>query len=172
MPLRLPFLLSDGMVLQRDKKVKVWGWAEPRETVTVNFLGKSYIAAADDNGKWEVTLQPMQAGGPYSMEIKSQNSVITIKDILIGDVWVCSGQSNMVVPMERVIDIYKEELDDCDIPLIRQFTVPDRYHFKGPKEDLDGGVWEPLNKETVLKFSAVGYFLQKRFTKNTMYQLD
>ncbi|ABP65854.1 protein of unknown function DUF303, acetylesterase putative [Caldicellulosiruptor saccharolyticus DSM 8903] len=165
MPLRLPFLLSDGMVLQRDKKVKVWGWAEPRETVTVNFLGKSYIAAADDNGKWEVTLQPMQAGGPYSMEIKSQNSVITIKDILIGDVWVCSGQSNMVVPMERVIDIYKEELDDCDIPLIRQFTVPDRYHFKGPKEDLDGGVWEPLNKETVLKFSAVGYFFAKALYK-------
>ncbi|AZT89381.1 sialate O-acetylesterase [Caldicellulosiruptor changbaiensis] len=161
MPLRLPLLLSDGMVLQRDKKVKIWGWAEPRETVTVNFSGKSYMTVTDDDGKWEVTLPPMQPGGPYSMEIKSQNSVITIKDILIGDVWVCSGQSNMVVPMERVIDIYKEELDDCDIPLIRQFTVPDRYHFKGPKEDLEGGSWEPLNKETVFRFSAVGYFFAK-----------
>lgn len=165
MALRLPRLLSDGMVLQRDKKVKIWGWALPQEPIKVDFLGRCYETVADSSGKWQVILPPMQAGGPYVMQISSQNSTITVKDILIGDVWVCSGQSNMVIPMERVIDIYKEELDDCDIPFIRQFTVPDRYCFKGPEEDLEDGVWESLSRETILRFSAVGYFFAKALFK-------
>lgn len=130
MSLRMPYLISDGMVLQRNKQINIWGWAEPCKMVTVNFLGKSYTAVADHLGKWKVTLPPMDAGGPYFMEIKCQHHAVTIKDILIGDVWVCSGQSNMVLPMERVIDLYPEELDDCNIPLIRQFTVPEKYNFK------------------------------------------
>lgn len=165
MSLRLPYLLSDKMVLQRNKSVKIWGWADPGETVTVNFLGKSYSTKATDEGKWEVTLPPLQAGGPYLMEIKCTHLTITIKDILIGDVWICSGQSNMVLPMERVIDSYPEELEDCNIPSIRQFTVPDRYYFKGPLEELEGGCWEVLSKETLLKFSAVGYFCKSTLQK-------
>ncbi|BCS82429.1 sialate O-acetylesterase [Anaerocellum diazotrophicum] len=165
MSLRLPYLISDGMVLQRNKQVNIWGWAEPGELVTVNFLGKSYTAVADHLGKWKVTLPSMDAGGPYFMEIKCQHYAVTIKDILIGDVWVCSGQSNMVLPMERVIDLYPEEFDDCNIPLIRQFTVPDRYNFKGPQEELEGGSWDVLSKETLLKFSAVGYFFAKAIYK-------
>ncbi|WPX08801.1 sialate O-acetylesterase [Anaerocellum danielii] len=165
MSLKLPYLISDNMVLQRNKSVKIWGWAEPGETVTVNFLGKSYMARATDEGRWEVTLPPLNAGGPYFMEIKCAHLTIAIKDILIGDVWICSGQSNMVLPMERVIDLYSEELEDCNIPFIRQFTVPDRYYFKGPLEELEGGCWEALSKETLLKFSAVGYFFAKALYK-------
>ncbi|ACM61775.1 sialate O-acetylesterase [Caldicellulosiruptor bescii] len=165
MSLRMPYLISDGMVLQRNKQINIWGWAEPCKMVTVNFLGKSYTAVADHLGKWKVTLPPMDAGGPYFMEIKCQHHAVTIKDILIGDVWVCSGQSNMVLPMERVIDLYPEELDDCNIPLIRQFTVPEKYNFKGPQEELEGGTWDVLSKETLLKFSAVGYFFAKALYK-------
>lgn len=161
----MPYLISDGMVLQRNKQINIWGWAEPCKMVTVNFLGKSYTAVADHLGKWKVTLPPMDAGGPYFMEIKCQHHAVTIKDILIGDVWVCSGQSNMVLPMERVIDLYPEELDDCNIPLIRQFTVPEKYNFKGPQEELEGGTWDVLSKETLLKFSAVGYFFAKALYK-------
>jgi sialate O-acetylesterase len=153
------------MVLQRNKQINIWGWAEPCKMVTVNFLGKSYAAVADHLGKWKVTLPPMDAGGPYFMEIKCQHHAVTIKDIFIGDVWVCSGQSNMVLPMERVIDLYPEELDDCNIPLIRQFTVPEKYNFKGPQEELEGGTWDVLSKETLLKFSAVGYFFAKALYK-------
>jgi len=161
MALRLPRLISDGMVLQRDKKIKIWGWALPDETVTVNFMGKSYSTAADAEGKWEVMLPELPAGGPYSMEITVSQQRIIIKNVLIGDVWICSGQSNMVIPMERVKDVYEDEIANCDNPFIRQFTVPDRYDFKGPREDLDGGSWEPLNADTVLRFSAVGYFFAK-----------
>lgn len=165
MSVKLPYLISDGMVLQRNKQINIWGWAKPGEMVTVNFLGKSYTAVADHLGKWKVILSPMNAGGPYTMEIKCQHDTVQIKDILIGDVWVCSGQSNMVLPMERVIDLYPGEFDDCNIPFIRQFTVPDRYNFKGPQEELEGGTWDVLSKETLLKFSAVGYFFAKALYK-------
>jgi len=161
MALRLPRLISDGMVLQRDKDIKIWGWALPGETVTVSFMGQTYSSTADAKGKWEVLLPKLPAGGPHSMEITASQQRIIVKDILIGDVWVCSGQSNMVIPMERVKDIYEDEIAHCDNPLIRQFTVPDRYDFNGPREDLDGGIWEPLNADTVLRFSAVGYFFAK-----------
>lgn len=166
MELRLPRLISDGMVLQRDKKIKIWGWAFPEEKVTVYFLGKSYSAVADREGKWEVILPELQAGGPYSMVIATSQKSVTINNILIGDVWVCSGQSNMVLPMERVKDIYEKEIANCNNHFIRQFTVPDRYDFEGPREDLKGGSWEPLTKDTVFRFSAVGYFFAKALFEN------
>jgi len=116
MALRLPRLISDGMVLQRDKDIKIWGWALPGETVTVSFMGQTYSSTADAKGKWEVLLPKLPAGGPHSMEITASQQRIIVKDILIGDVWVCSGQSNMVIPMERVKDIYEDEIAHCDNP--------------------------------------------------------
>jgi sialate O-acetylesterase len=92
---RVPSLISDGMVLQRDSKLKIWGWAGQDEHVRVKFRNKTYKTTADKAGKWQVALSPQQAGGPFTMEISGKNR-IAIKDILIGDVWFCSGQSNMV----------------------------------------------------------------------------
>lgn len=158
--LRLPRLISDGMVLQRDTKIKIWGWAAPGEMVTVYFIEKSYSTITNPNGKWEVLLDELQAGGPYSMEIKARTS-ITVKNILVGDVWICSGQSNMVIPMERVKVIYEDEIANCENPSIRQFVVPDRYDFKVPQEDLEGGSWEAASADTILQFTAVGYFFAK-----------
>jgi sialate O-acetylesterase len=91
---RLPKLISDGMVLQRDTRVKVWGWASEGEKVSVIFIGSTYRATENKNDEWEVILPGLKAGGPYEMKIAASNS-ITISDILVGDVWVCSGQSNM-----------------------------------------------------------------------------
>jgi len=98
---KLPRLIGDGMVLQRNEKVKVWGWAAAGEKVSVIFNDKKYETTTDASGKWMVMLSAMKAGGPYTMKINASNEVI-VKDILVGDVWICSGQSNMALSMERV----------------------------------------------------------------------
>lgn len=158
--LKLPRLVSDGMVLQRDQKANIWGWAVPGEPVTVNFLDEAYPTTAGDDGKWRVALSPNKAGGPYTMEIKAGKS-ITIKDILIGDVWVCSGQSNMVLPMGRVSELYADDIALSYNLAIRLFTVPDRYDFNTAQEDLQAGRWETADPESILHFTATGYFFAK-----------
>ncbi len=157
---KLPRLVSDGMVLQRDIDVKVWGWAEAGEEVTINFNGETYKTAADTDGKWYVILPELKAGGPYSMDIDAGNN-ISLKNILIGDVWVCSGQSNMELPMDRVKYRYPEVIVNSDNPNIRQFDVPRTYDFQQPQGDLKSGRWVSANPKSVLEFTAVGYFFAK-----------
>lgn len=157
---RLPVLISDGMVLQRNADVKIWGRADEGEKITISFDGKTYNAAAGANGKWEAILSQLKAGGPYSMNIDASNH-ITLKDIMVGDVWVCSGQSNMELPMRRVKYRYPETIANSDNPNIRQFIVPDVYNFQQPQEDLKSGRWVSANPESVLEFTAVGYFFAK-----------
>lgn len=157
---RLPKLVSDGMVLQRQARVDVWGWADPGEKVTVKFDGKTYGASTAADGKWLVKLADLEAGGPYAMEIVASNR-ITLNDIVVGDVWLCSGQSNMELMMERVKPIYEAEIAHATNPNIRQFVVPDRFDFKKAREDLSEGKWEAANPETVLHFTAVGYFFAR-----------
>ncbi|WP_207434431.1 sialate O-acetylesterase [Sabulibacter ruber] len=155
--IKLPRLISDGMVLQRDAKTKVWGWAAPQEKVTLAFNKKTYSATADKDGKWQITLPAQPAGGPFEMKFVASNN-ITVKDILFGDVWLCSGQSNMELTMARVKDRYANVVTKANNPNIRQFEVPDQFEFKQPKEDLSGGQWIKADQENILKFSAVGYF--------------
>jgi sialate O-acetylesterase len=157
---RLPRLVSDGMVLQRDANVKVWGWADAGEKVTINFKDKTYTAVTGTDGKWMVSLSPSKAGGPCNMEIKAANH-ITLKNILIGDVWICSGQSNMELAMDRVKDKYPHVIANSDNPSIRQFVVPDKYNFTAPQDDLESGTWESANPKTIFNFTAVGYFFAK-----------
>jgi hypothetical protein len=92
---KLPSLIRDSMILQRDSKLPVWGWASPKEKVTVMFNGRSFRTYADLDGNWQIILPPVKAGGPYNMEISGKNKIV-LKEILFGDVWFCSGQSNMV----------------------------------------------------------------------------
>jgi len=157
---RLPKLISDGMVLQRNAEVKIWGWATPGEKITVNFKGKKYNTTTGKCCKWRITLSPMEAGGPFEMEIKGKNQIV-IENILIGDVWVCSGQSNMVLPMYRVEDLYEDEIINAENPFIRHFFVPERYDFNVPGQDLESGKWESVNPENILRFTATGYFFAK-----------
>jgi sialate O-acetylesterase len=157
---RLPKLISDGMVLQRDAKVKIWGWAAKDEKVSVRFMNSTYNATADDKGNWSVLLPKFKAGGPYEMQINGSNS-ITVHDIMVGDVWVCSGQSNMELPMGRVSWHYPGEIEHSQNKYIRQFLVPDKYDFKKPEKDLSGGIWKSASPENTPEFSSVAYFFAK-----------
>lgn len=160
---KLPALVSDGMVLQRNQKLKIWGYADAGEKVNVKFVNKTYSVTADNNGNWNVMLPELKAGGPFVMTIND----ITLKDILIGDVWVASGQSNMELPMRRLKPLYGEEMKTVNNQNIRFFTVPQKYNFKTPQNDLDDGKWENTNPQTILNFSGVAYFFAKNlYEKN------
>src|SRR5579872_4683395 len=120
---RLPQLIADRMVVQRDMPISVWGWASPGERIGLNFAGKHYKVRADADSSWSMKLPPMRAGGPYTLDIRASNHIV-ISDILVGDVWFCSGQSNMVIPMERVKEKYPDDIAGADFPEIRNFFVP------------------------------------------------
>jgi len=157
---KLPKLIGDGMVLQRDAYVKIWGWAPENEKITVQFIDSVYTAAADNSGKWNIILPKLKPGGPYTMQIKSRNEIF-IRNIMIGDVWLCSGQSNMELSMERVRPLYEKEIANSDNENIRYFAVPQKYNFKQPLEDLESGEWKTASPENVPAFSAAAYFFAK-----------
>jgi len=157
---RLPHLIGDSMVLQRNTPIHIWGWASPGETVILQFNNKAYHTKTGTDGKWAVQLAPMQAGGPYEMQISAANN-INLKNILIGDVWICSGQSNMVLPMERVKERYPDEIAQANYPAIRQFFLPTVYNFNKEQEDVPPGKWIAANPQTVMAFSAAAYFFAK-----------
>ncbi|HNX82990.1 MAG TPA: hypothetical protein PKK03_00970, partial [Bacteroidales bacterium] len=161
---RLPRLISDGMVLQRGTELKIWGWAAPGENVNVEFAGKQYSTITDDSGNWMIMLPPMEAGGPYIMTLTASNK-LTVSDILIGDVWLCSGQSNMELPVRRVRPLYEAEIAAAENNLIRSFTVPKTFVFTGPESDLPGGKWTAANPETVLDFSAAAWFFAREINQ-------
>jgi sialate O-acetylesterase len=157
---RLPKLISDGMVLQMDANVKIWGWAASNERITLSFNNSAYETIANDSGEWEVKLAKSPAGGPYTLTINASNT-ISINDILVGDVWICSGQSNMELNMKRVSPIYGSEIADSQNNDIRYFAVPQKYNFNAPQQDITSGVWKSANPENVLNFSATAYFFAR-----------
>jgi len=157
---RLPRLIRDSMVLQRDQKINVWGWASKGEKVSVKFNGRSYRTTTGSDGKWMLQLSPTPAGGPYTMDITGTNR-ITLFDILVGDVWICSGQSNMVHQMKLHSVRYQDEIDHANYPQIRHFWIPTLTDLNGPHDDLPAGAWRSANPQDVLEFSAVAYFFAK-----------
>lgn len=156
----LPRLISDGIVLQRGMAVPIWGWADVGERVSVSFNGKQYNAITGTDKKWRVQLPAQAAGGPFECTIKGSNT-ITIKNILFGDVWFCSGQSNMEYELYKAADKYPKEIASSTNDLIRHFQVKRRIGFN-PEEDIESEAgWEPANPTTVLNFTAVGYFFAR-----------
>lgn len=160
---KLPAILSDGMVLQRERSVKIWGNADKGESVTVVFKKKKFSTVAGEDGKWLVELPPMKAGGPFEMTVND----IRLKDILVGDVWLCSGQSNMELTAGRVTDKFAEEIARDENPMIRYVKIPLGNDLHGPKDDLPGADWMPLTKETAPSFSALAYFFAKEMYRET-----
>ena len=158
---RLPQLVSDGMVLQRDQKINIWGWASPGEKLKVNFKDKAYKATASQDGKWMLQMPAQKAGGPYSLTIDASNH-IKLNDILIGDVWFCAGQSNMVTPMERVKEKYPDEIANANYPHIRNFFIPTASDVVKEHDDLPPGKWMAATPANVLNFGAVSYFMAKQ----------
>lgn len=155
--IKLPRLISDGMVLQRGTKIKLWGWAAPHEKITLQFSGKEFNGVADASGQWAIHLPKQNAGGPHEMNFIASNK-IQVKNILFGDVWLCSGQSNMELTMERLQDKYPEVIARANNSEIRQFLVPDKYDFEKQNQDVEKGEWLTVNGQTIFSFSAVAYF--------------
>lgn len=155
--IRLPKILSDGVVLQREKPVKLRGWESASVEVQVMFSDVLFKTRADESGYWLVELPAQPAGGPHSIAFFGTDTV-HLANVLFGDVWLCSGQSNMELTMDRVKYKYPEELKTANNPNIRQFEVPDRYAFKGPQPDLQGGQWASVTPQMISRFSAVAYF--------------
>ena len=156
----MPKLFQSGMVVQRGKLIPVWGHADAGETVTVRFNKKVYQTTADADGRWRVDLPKMKAGGPYQLTVNDQ----TIDNILVGDVWLLSGQSNIDVTIERVYPQYTQEIDNYENNEIRLFRVQNETSTHGVKEDIrhTNINWKPVNKQNAWLFSAAGYFLGKR----------
>ncbi len=155
---KLPRIFSDNMVLQRNKLIPVWGWANPHEKITVQFDHQTKKTTADKNGKWMVKLDNEIAGGPFQLIVKGKNT-ITINDVLVGEVWICSGQSNMEFPIEGwgKVNNYKEEIANANYPMIRHFKVPNMVSCT-PMDDVSGGSWQICSPATAGDFSAVAYF--------------
>ncbi|MBM6993929.1 MAG: sialate O-acetylesterase [Prevotella sp.] len=156
-------LFQDGMVLQRGRAIPVWGTADRGERFTVAFGGKSYAVEADGRGQWRVELPKMKAGGPYTMTIADR----TINDVLVGDVWLCSGQSNMDVTIERVSPQYPELVKTYSNDRVRLLRVDQVARVGGPQSDFRTSGWKHLNPTDSWKFSAIGYFLGKRLQEET-----
>jgi sialate O-acetylesterase len=157
----LPALVRDSMVLQRQAEINIWGWASKNEKVTVSFNQKNYTTKATPEGKWKIVLSPMEAGGPYSMIISGKNK-ITLKNILIGDVWFCSGQSNMVHQMNIHDITYANDIATANYPQIRQFLIPTLTSLTGPKDNLPVSSWKSAIGDDVRPFSAVAFFFAKK----------
>ena len=161
----LPQLFQSGMVLQRGKVIPIWGKANPGELVTIRFNNKQFATTADTNGHWRINLPKMKAGGPYTLTVGDQ----VLTNILIGDVWLLSGQSNIDVHIERVYPQYAQEIDAYENDNIRLFRVQNDTDVHGVRDDIKPTPinWKPLNKQNAWPFSAVGYFLGKRMFEKT-----
>ncbi len=168
---RLPSVISSGMVLQQNDSVAIWGWAENNQKieVTPGWSRDKYTVISGTDGKWMMEIKTPSAGGPYTITVNGGNEVI-LRDILIGEVWLCSGQSNMEMSLGPVnqwqpgVMNYEKELADSNYPQIRFFTVP-RKSSAEMQQDCQAQ-WAKCNRETVAPFSAVAYFFGKRLHKN------
>lgn len=155
---RLPNIFGDNMILQRDKPIPVWGWADKNEKITIRFNQQTKTVKADKNGQWKVLLNPEKAGGPYNLSVKGHND-ITVHDVLMGDVWICSGQSNMEFHVKDVFNADKEKAASAN-PDIRHFYLPKDISAT-PKADIKQSAWLPASPENTGEFTAVGYFFAR-----------
>lgn len=158
---RLPQIVRDSMILQRDLPVNIWGWSAVNEKITIKFNGKIYKTKGDANGKWMTKLPATKAGGPYTIGISASNTII-IKDVLFGDVWFCSGQSNMVHQLNIHDVTYAKEIAEANHPQIRQFLISTLTNLQSPQSNLPTGYWNAAVGENVRPFSAVAYFFAKK----------
>jgi sialate O-acetylesterase len=157
----LPALLSDNMVLQRDVRINIWGKADPQESITVQLGPDSSQTTAGDDGRWDVKLDPLPSGGPYDLTVSGKNS-ITVHNVAIGEVWVCSGESNMEYKVEAAKDAAKE-MADADLPMLRLFVVK-HAAAESVQGDCDGA-WVVCGPDTVKDFPAIPFFFARELNR-------
>ena len=160
----LPKIFTDNMMVQRDKAFKVWGRADRGETVTIQFNGQIIRSRADKNGSWLAVLTPMKYGGPFELSITAKSGHLLFKNVLIGDVWICSGQSNMEWALKNTNNATREMVES-KYPAIRLFTVTKSTAFS-PQDDFSGGEWLECNPKNIADFSAVAYFFGRKLNKD------
>ncbi|MEH8016606.1 sialate O-acetylesterase [Rheinheimera muenzenbergensis] len=158
--IRLPKLISDNMVLQRDSSINLWGYATAGEQIIVQLNDAVLGQTRAENGQWQFTLPAQQAGCGQQLRFTGSNQ-ITLSNICFGDVWLASGQSNMELPMARVAEAYPQDLSSANYPQIRQFTVPQQYNFDAPQQDLSGGQWLPATTAHIAGFSALAFYFAR-----------
>lgn len=151
------------MVLQRNQNINVWGWCKSAAKVKVTLNGQQANTTADAKGNWRATLPPMAAGGPYVMDVTSGNEHLQYKDVMLGEVWICSGQSNMQFFLNQATG-YEQEQKQADTMQVRQFLVPQKMSLT-PEKNLSGGEWIKASAGKVGYFSAVGYFFAKHLAQ-------
>ena len=151
------------MVLQRNQDVPIWGWSAKDAHVTVSFNGQAISAKADEQGYWKAILKPMIEGGPYELKIYSGKEKLSFDDVMVGEVWICSGQSNMEFQLKNAYG-FKAEQKNAPQMAIRQFHVPDKLSLT-PEKDLSGGQWIKADTGTVADFTAVGYYFAKKLSE-------
>jgi sialate O-acetylesterase len=159
----LPNLIGDHMVLQRDREIHIWGSADAGEAITVTLAGKTNSATTDSMGHWSVLLAPMPAGGPFTLTIQGKTT-IALKDVMIGEVWVASGQSNMTFGLSSAVG-GAEEVTKADYREIRFFTVPKKIALQ-PQPNTGPATWQICSPESAKDFSAVGYYFARKLQKN------
>jgi sialate O-acetylesterase len=163
---KLPGIFTGNMVIQRDKPVQIWGWAEPGEKIKVSFNGQEERTRTAKDGTWSILLKPMQASAnPKQLTVESEWTDIILKNVLIGDVWICSGQSNMVWPLRR-LKTGEEESKAAKYRRLRMFTVTNEMAVV-PQDDLEGTGWREAVGEVVMDFSAVAYYFGKQLLMET-----
>ncbi len=160
---KLHGLFGNDMVLQREKALAIWGYATKGEKIKVKFHNQLKTALASQEGKWKVTLSPESAGGPYTLSVKGENSLLLLTGVLVGDVWVCSGQSNMEWNVRSSKDA-AIEIPSANYPLIRHIEIPHRIASL-PEENIIPSSWKVCSAETVANFTAVGYFFARDLTR-------
>ncbi len=149
---------QDGMVIQRESNVRIWGFSESRTPLDMEFCEKKYRTITEDNGEFVFEIRTGSAGGPYCMTISSGDDELIINDILIGDVYIISGQSNMELPIQRTIDLIGPRLDSINYPQIREFRVPEQISFKERKLQYEAGRWlRASDNDDLLMMSATGF---------------
>lgn len=161
----LPSLFTDNMVLQRDVTIPIWGTATPGGKITALFADEKKSTVANDQGQWQLNFPSQSAGGPFELKLTGKDTM-TFTNVMVGEVWVCSGQSNMEMPLAGWGNIlnYEQEIAEADYPDIRLFTV-NRAMSLFPKSDVEAEPWAPCNPETIPLFSAAGYFFGRHLHK-------
>lgn len=164
---RLAQIFGDGLVLQRDKPAAVWGWADAGEKVTVSFAGHEASTSADGDGRWRVTLPALAAAGTARELIVRGKNVVTLRDVVVGDVWLCSGQSNMSISVGHFFAVpeVKQDMSVAKYPLIRHFGVQE--HFADEIQDDVSGKWLICSPQTASQFCAVGFYFARKVQAET-----
>jgi sialate O-acetylesterase len=157
--LKLPSIINDHMVVQRDRPILLWGWDEPGTEITVSLGESKASAKADSDGRWQVKLPALPAGGPHQIAVKG-SSERKLEDVLVGEVWLCSGQSNMEWTVAASADADAEKAA-ADYPRLRHIKVPHTPAAE-PQQDVNAGPWQAATPQTVSGFTAVGYFFARK----------